>query len=250
MAGTRGHTPRDAGAKMLIAADATWDTIGGGNLEATVIDRAREMLAEGTGEPETLEIPLNPHAVTRHGRQCCGGEAAILLEPVAAPGVVAIFGLGHVGLELARVLSRQQLMLHLVDSRADHLAEERLAEATVGPAQVRVHHAPAPEAVLRELPAHAHVLIMTHDHAEDLVLCETALRRGDDLGSVGVIGSEAKWARFRTQLRELGHEDVAVDRISCPIGLPGMTGKEPAVIALGVAAQLVRTLQQAAEPAG
>ena len=84
---------------------------------------------------------------------------------------------------------------------------------------------------------------MTHDHSEDLILCDTALTRGD-LGTVGVIGSNAKWSRFRTQLREGGHADAAIDTIDCPIGLPEITGKSPAVIAISVAADLVLTLQR------
>lgn len=240
---TRGHTPRNAGAKMVITAEDTWDSIGGGNLEATVIDRAREMLAAGTSEPQTMEMPLNFHTTTRHGRQCCGGEAAVMLEPIEAPPVVAIFGIGHVGYELARTLSRLPLVLHLADSRAEHVEAQRLDDLEGAAAQVHVHHAPAPELVLRDLPAGARVLIMTHDHSEDLILCDSALRRGD-LGTVGVIGSSAKWSRFRTQLREGGHEDAAIDTIDCPIGLPDVTGKSPAVIAISVAADLVQTLQR------
>lgn len=240
---TRGHTPRNAGAKMVVTAGDAWDSIGGGNLEATVIDRAREMLAAGTSEPQTMEMPLNFHATTRHGRQCCGGEAAVMLEPIEAPPVVAIFGIGHVGYELARTLSRLPLVLHLADSRAEHVEADRLEDLQGAAAQVHAHHAPAPEMVLRDLPAGAHVLIMTHDHSEDLILCDTALRRGD-LGTVGVIGSNAKWSRFRTQLREGGHEDASIDTIDCPIGLPEVTGKSPAVIAISVAADLVQTLQR------
>ena len=92
---------------------------------------------------------------------------------------------------------------------------------------------------LAELPAGAHVLIMSHDHAEDFILCDTALRRGD-LGTVGLIGSSAKWSRFRKRLRDEGHDDAAISRISCPIGVPGIPGKEPAAIAVSVAADLLR----------
>lgn len=238
----RGHTPRDAGTKMVVAAEETWDSIGGGNLEATVIDRAREMLAAGTTDPQTIQLPLTIHTTTRHGRQCCGGEVAVLLEPIRALPAVAVFGLGHVGQELARILARLPVALHLADSRPEHVAADRVGPLRDGPAQVHAHHAPAPEAVLADLPAGAHVLIMTHDHAEDLVLCDAALRRGD-LGTVGVIGSSAKWSRFRRELREAGHAEGDIDRISCPIGMPGMTtGKSPAAIAVSVAASLLQAL--------
>ncbi|GAA1641848.1 xanthine dehydrogenase accessory protein XdhC [Georgenia ruanii] len=243
----RGHAPRDAGAKMVVAADGTWDSIGGGNLEATAIDRARAMLRDGAEAPETLLLPLNEHVANRHGQQCCGGEVTVLLEPLRAWPTVAVFGVGHVGHELARILSRLPLDLHLVDSRPGQLADDALADVRGGRARVHVHPAPAPEAVLRTLPAGAHVLIMSHDHAEDFVLCDAALRRGDL--EVGLIGSRAKWARFRHRLRGEGHADAAVDRIVCPIGLPGLGGKDPAVIAVSVAARLLQDLEGTPPPA-
>ena len=107
-------------------------------------------------------------------------------------------------------------------------------------ARVHVHAVPVlPEIVLGELPPGTHVLIMTHDHAEDLALCDAVLRRGS-FGSIGLIGSASKWARFRRALAEHGHDAAAVSRITTPIGAPEIAGKEPATIALSVAADLVR----------
>jgi xanthine dehydrogenase accessory factor len=101
-----------------------------------------------------------------------------------------------------------------------------------------VHHAPVPELALGSVPAGTHVLVMTHDHAEDFALCDAALRCAH-LGSVGLIGSAAKWARFRAGLAVEGHDEATIARIRCPIGLPGLPGKEPAAIAVSVAAELV-----------
>ncbi|WP_030015596.1 xanthine dehydrogenase accessory protein XdhC [Curtobacterium sp. S6] len=240
----RGHSPRGAGAKMVVTAEDAWDTIGGGNLEATLTDRARQMIADRVTDPVVEEVSLNEHAATRYGQQCCGGKVTVLLEPIAAPPVVAIFGAGHVGLEIVRSLSRLPVALHLVDSRPGATADARAVGELDGAATLRVIHAPAPEAALNDLPAGSHVLIMSHDHSEDLIMCDTALRR-DDLGMVGLIGSSAKWARFRKKLGDLGHDQVAIDRISCPIGIPGITGKSPAVIAISVAAALVEELDVA-----
>ncbi|USQ77102.1 xanthine dehydrogenase accessory protein XdhC [Ornithinimicrobium cryptoxanthini] len=241
----RGHAPREAGAKMVVTPGQTWGSIGGGNLEATAVTRARELLAAGTTAPVTLDLSLHEHAPVSFGRQCCGGEVSLLLEPLPARPVVAVFGLGHVGQELGRILGRLPLAVHLVDSRTSAVHQMQAAVSTDGPADVRITHAPAPEVVLADLPAHAHVLVMTHDHAEDLVLCEAALRRGD-LGSVGVIGSSAKWQRFRKRLLEAGHTEASIGTLTSPIGRPELVGKEPAVIAVSVAAELLRALR--AEP--
>lgn len=236
---TRGHAPRESGAKMVVAADATWGSIGGGNLEQTAISRAREMLAGVTAQPEQLTLGLTDKARAEHGRQCCGGEVTVLLEPLPIVPAVAIFGVGHVGLELARILVRHDLELHLVDSRADQLTPARLACLDDGEAAVRVHHSPVPELSLGSVPPGTHVLVMTHDHAEDFALCDAALR-SPHLGSIGLIGSAAKWTRFRTGLTVEGHDEATIRRIRSPIGQPGLPGKSPAAIAVSVAADLLR----------
>jgi len=238
----RGHAPRDAGAKMVVGAAHTWGSVGGGNLEEVAVVRARELLHAGSAVPEFQETPLSEHARNRHGRQCCGGVVRLLLEPIPARPVVAVFGMGHVGYELARILSRLEIGLHLVDSRTDQLDELRLAAVTGGCADVTIHHLLLGEQLLEGLPRGAHVVIMTHDHAEDFALCDTALRT-PALGSIGLIGSTAKWTRFRSRLADQGHEQSDIDRITCPIGMPELTGKEPAVIAVGIAATLLELLR-------
>jgi xanthine dehydrogenase accessory factor len=239
----RGHAPREAGAKMVVTADDVHDTIGGGNLEASALQRARELLETGVTTPETMTFSLTDKAPSTHGRQCCGGEVTILLEPLPLVPAVAIFGVGHVGLELARILARHDLELHLVDSRADHLEPARLAALDDAVASLHVHHAPVPEIVLGQIPSGTHVLLMTHDHAEDAALTDMALRCGH-LGSIGLIGSSAKWRRFQRQLADEGHTPEAMARVTTPIGLPELTGKDPATIAVSVAAALLQAFER------
>jgi xanthine dehydrogenase accessory factor len=242
LAEVRGHAPREAGAKLVVAADRTWGSIGGGNLEAVAVERARAMLADRVGTSELLEVALSDKAPYQHGVQCCGGTVRVLFEPLAVAPAVAVFGIGHVGIELARVLARHDVELHLVDSRPEQLDGRRLAVLDDAVADVHVHRVPVlPEIVLGELPAGTHVLVMTHDHAEDLALCDALLRQGE-WGSIGLIGSAAKWARFRQALAENGHEPETIERITTPIGLPDLAGKQPAVIAVSVAADLLQRM--------
>ena len=236
--GVRGHAPREAGAKMVVADTETTGSIGGGNLEMTAVARSRELIATGVDRPETLELRLNDRAPAEHGRQCCGGEVTILLEPLPVPPVVAIFGVGHIGLELTRILARQDMDLFLTDSRPEEI--DAAAGLERGEATVHLRRTALGEEVVAELPPGSHVLIMTHDHAEDLHLCDAALRRRSELASVGLIGSSAKWQRFRKNLVEAGHAPELVDTITCPIGLPDLPGKGAATIAVGVAADLLR----------
>lgn len=235
----RGHAPRNAGAKMVVGADACWGTVGGGNLEAVAVERARSMLGEGATVPQALDQNLSDKATYQHGVQCCGGEVSLLLEPLGVVPAVAVFGVGHVGWELARILARHEMDLHLVDSRAAQLSPERLAVLADAVAEVHTHVPPVlPELIIDALPRGTHVLVMTHDHAEDAALCDAALR-APHLGSIGLIGSTAKWTRFRRKLADDGHDEAALARITTPIGLPELSGKDPATIAVGVAADLL-----------
>ena len=244
VADVRGHAPREAGAKLVVAGGRG---LGLGRRRQPRGDRARPRpRAAGrrrARRPSSWWSALSERARTEHGRQCCGGEVTLLLEPLPVVPAVAVFGVGHVGLELARILARHDLDLHLVDSRADRVAPAALACLADAVAEVVPHHAPLPELALGELPPGTDVLVMTHDHAEDFALCDAALRCGH-LGSVGLIGSAAKWARFRRGLLLEGHDEAAVDRIRTPIGLPDVRGKEPAVIAVAVAAELLAGLDR------
>jgi xanthine dehydrogenase accessory factor len=236
----RGHAPREAGAKMVVAADNVWATVGGGNLEIVAIERARELIGAGTTEPEVLEFALSDKAPFQQAVQCCGGEVKLLLEPLPVVPAVAIFGMGHVGMELARILARHDVELHLIDSRPEQLLPERLSVLDDAVAGVHVHHVPVlPELVVGELPPGTHALVMTHDHAEDAALCDAALRNGR-LATIGLIGSSAKWARFRRKLAEDGNSADAIAKITTPIGLSEVPGKEPATIAVSVAAWLLQ----------
>ena len=243
----RGHAPREAGAKMVVTAARQWGTIGGGNLEETATARARTLLEDRAVAPEELAMSLNDVTRTEHGRQCCGGEVTLLLEPQPVRPAVAVFGLGHVGRELARILVRHDVELHLVDSRASYVDDTATAPLRDGPATVVVHHSPLPEVSLGELPRGTHVLVMSHDHAEDFALCDAALRCGH-LGPVGLIGSSAKWRRFERGLGLEGHSPDAVASIRCPIGDPDVVrslggAKQPSAIALAVATEVLAAVR-------
>ncbi len=248
LAAVRGHAPRAAGAKLVVGPNQSWGSIGGGNIEAVAIGRARELLASADAVPELLTVALSDKAPYQHGVQCCGGTVTVLLEPLPVLPAVAIFGVGHVGLELARILARHDIDLHLIDTRPEQLTDERLAVLSDALAQVHVYGVPLlPEIVLGELPAGTHVLIMTHDHAEDAALCDAVLRAGQ-FATIGLIGSAGKWARFQRKLADEGHDAEAIARIITPIGLTELAGKEPATIAVSVAADLLRTFERLRQP--
>ncbi len=221
----KGSTPRDAGAKMVVSADGLAGTIGGGNLEYRCEGAARALLASDAEGPSTQDFPLGPAL-----GQCCGGHVTVLFEVLRPPGLhIALFGAGHVGTALVRLLADLPVRVDWIDSRPDalpaHVPDNVVAVRTADPARA-----------VADLPAGSLVLAMTHDHALDFAIVAAALGR-PDLPSVGLIGSATKRARFVTRLVRLG---LDTDRLVCPIGVPGIVGKEPAVVAVSVAAQIMR----------
>lgn len=243
LAAVRGHAPRGPGTKMVIARDALFGTVGGGDLEARCIAAGRRLLREiaagNAVEPELTTVRLTP-AGGEHGVQCCGGEVTVLLEPIRTQvPTIAVFGSGHVGRALVQALSILRVEIVLVDSRNGQLGLADLPKGSE--ARLERRHEAVPEAAIEGLPPGAHVVILTHDHAEDIAILDTALRR-DDLGYVGLIGSSAKWSHFQGKLREQGHDDAALARVTTPIGLPSVAGKTPGAIAIATAAQLVSIL--------
>jgi xanthine dehydrogenase accessory factor len=232
----RGHAPRESGAKMLVTADSSFDTIGGGNLEACAIELARGMITLQKPSPERHILHLT-HEHNLYGVQCCGGEVEILLEHILPKPCIAIFGVGHVGLALAKILALLSVRLFLVDSRAEMLRPERLRPLEPCAATIEPRFTPVMDGIIADLPTQTQILVMTHDHAEDLYILKAALKR--PFKSIGVIGSSAKWQRFRRKLLEAGFTASDLERVACPIGMPQIQSKAPAAIAIGVAARLL-----------
>lgn len=224
-----GSTPREAGAKMVVTTEGlATGSIGGGSLENAALATAARLLAEGAGGPILEKTILGPDH-----NQCCGGAVTLLFEPFAPPPLVlALFGAGHVARALVRVLDGIPCRVIWVDERAEAFPDAL-------PNWVEQRLAPEPDAEVPTLPPGCHALVMTHSHTRDYALALALLGR-DDLASVGVIGSATKAARFRKRLREDGVAAERVESLRCPLGLPGLSGKHPAEIAVAVVAQLLR----------
>ena len=144
---------------------------------------------------------------------------------------VYLFGAGHVGRALALALAPLPFAVRWVDPRRD-------AFPTHAPPNVTLIHAPEPAAELASAPDSALVAVLTHSHALDLEIVAEALRV-ERFGYVGLIGSATKRARFLSQMRAAGLTEVQLAHLVCPIGIPGLESKDPAVIAASTDAQLL-----------
>ncbi len=266
VAAHRGSVPRETGVSMLVWRDGAQGTIGGGRLEFEAVARARRMLERG---PETglrrqalgpglgqccggavslvtelwdasrlSDVPARGGFARRiegdAPRPAAPGGALLadgwLIEPVGPlRRPVFIYGAGHVGAALCRVLAPlPEVEVSIADPR------EALLAALPGNVGCI---AGKPQDAMAMAPPQAAHFIMTPSHDEDLELCHHVLQR--PFAYAGLIGSATKWARFRRRLSALGHAAAAIDQIECPIGDPSL-GKHPQAIAIGVVARLLK----------
>ncbi|MBV9539948.1 MAG: xanthine dehydrogenase accessory protein XdhC, partial [Alphaproteobacteria bacterium] len=296
-----GSAPREPGAKMLVWADGQHGTVGGGNLEFTIVDQARKLLTNGDAW-RFQTYPLGPLL-----GQCCGGRVGILMEQLTeatwlneiasaedggkpyaitstlcegtirkhidtsdnvtglsdnavmltdsnghpvSPGpkfdarnhtlrelvdprpLVVMFGAGHVGQALAPILATLPLRVRWFDDRAEYAAQG--ATITLN---LTTQVAQAPPSTL--------FLIFTQSHNTDYDLARAVLAR-KDFAYCGLIGSATKRARFEKRLLDDGIPTAMLSHLTCPIGAIGLSSKEPAVLAVAIAAELMLTVQNRA----
>ncbi len=270
-----GSSPREVGAAMLVwqGPDGTRQsgTIGGGALEYQAAAKAfgRQGLTRHALGPELGQccggavtlltelydadavLALEGQEVIARGPGACPlvvsrlidrararGESPApqllqgwLVEPVAhATQPLWIWGAGHVGRAVVGVLcDLPEFAITWVDT-----AETRFPQG-IPPGVCRLP-AVQPERAMPHAPDDAAHLILTYSHELDLALCHAALMHG--FRFCGLIGSDTKWARFRSRLKALGHLDAQINRICCPIGQKSL-GKHPQAIAIGVASQIM-----------
>jgi xanthine dehydrogenase accessory factor len=278
VAEVRGSAPREPGAAMLVTGRGARGTVGGGAVEHRAIEIARAMLERKAEARSEIEFPLgpaldqccggrmrlafalltpadlpqpadSPPPAARDGDgdgdadprplplQGAGSgrgfelwpSGPVFREPDPARQVI-VYGAGHVGRALVHALSPLPFRLAWVDARAGACAG--------APEGVEVHETPLPEAVAGAAAPDAMHLVLTHSHALDLEIVTAVMARG--FGFCGLIGSASKRALFRRRLAERGVPGAAIDRLTCPIGLPGLRDKRPAIIAASAAAQLLQ----------
>lgn len=272
-----GSAPRDVDAWMVVRPSGQFHgSIGGGALEFNAIAQARKLLADGRTALETQNVALGPGLgqccggrVMLHYENFSQNDLASLeLLSVQAPvcliasvdsdGRVArrpqragempvdgawrehyatqptsllLFGAGHVARALVVALAPLPFAVRWIETRANAFPD-------LAPANVQCIETAVPQAEIASAPAGSFALVMTHSHALDLEICASALR-SKDIVYTGVIGSLTKRARFLSQLAQAGLDEQRMAALVCPIGLPGLAGKEPAVIAASVAADLL-----------
>lgn len=230
LVGIEGSSPQNLGARCLVDhSGLVWGTVGGGKIEAHAIRVAQEMLKTQKGEPESFRWNLQKDI-----GMTCGGLVSFFFEPilVAANWSVAVFGAGHVGQEVVRLLTNLDCDIRVVDSRPEWL--EKI------PNTQKIHKIFKSEMkeALQEIPSQSFVVIMTMGHGTDLPILTEAMK-SHDFPYVGNMGSDQKAKVLQRDLTEAGVSPKAISRLHCPIG-ESFGNNSPVEIAFSVVAQLLR----------
>ena len=214
--------------KIIFTATGVIGSLGDRRLDELAGDRAQALLAAAT-VPDTALL----HSLVETPSALPDVSDALFFEAVSPCSFhVALFGAGHVGRALVNVLAAvPDCRITWVDSRPGQFPPALPPNVSARPTE-------NPRAEVATLPGQAYCLIMTHDHQLDQDLCEALLRRAD-VAFLGLIGSAAKLRRFTQRLREAGLSAQQLQRLTCPIGIPGIAAKDPATIAIAAAAQLL-----------
>ncbi len=238
---TEGSAPREEGTVMWVDARGIQGTIGGGNLEFLAIEQARKLLEVDEMEA-TQRYALGPLL-----EQCCGGSVVLKLKKMPTANRLSamrdtrtlaplyMFGAGHVGKAVMTAIRKLPFQVTWVDGRADEFPSLVSKRTTKVLDDTPVRH-------VESAPAYSLYLIFTHSHQLDYDITAAVLKRGD-AAYCGLIGSDTKRARFVSRFRkEEGLSEDQIARLTCPIGIVGIHGKEPEVIAASVAAQLLQVI--------
>ena len=201
--------------KFLVTADSTFGEFEDESV-ALIIDQARDGLESG-------------RTAHRIGNW--------FFEDVVGSDLhIAVFGAGHVGSALVRSLSSLDCNIRWVDSRRNVFRST--------PSNVRTIESSDPSLEVAAMPPRSCYLVMTHSHALDFGICERILRRGDAV-YCGLIGSLSKRRRFEKRLAAQGMQERDIEKLVCPIGVGGISGKKPAEIAVAAAAEVLQAYESA-----
>ena len=238
---TEGSVPRDSGTFMLITPKYLFGSIGGGQLEYTIIEKAKKKLNEKMVlNTQIINIPLGPSI-----GQCCGGYAQVEITK-HANGIQSlinekflnfkldnlfIFGAGHIGQELSSRSTDLDFNVHLIDSRNDYLKMQKEKKVTL-------IYANYPWMLIKNLPKESYYIILTHSHDYDFKIINEILNF-NSFKFLGLIGSKTKMKRFSNRLIKLGHNQTKISQIECPVGIKKITSKKPGEIAISIIGRLL-----------
>ena len=228
-----GSTPCVVGSRMLVTENKDiHGTIGGGKLEFKAIDEAIVALKEN-------RIIESTYTLGPEFEQCCGGKVEFIIEPMNQSPELFLFGAGHIGVEICKLLVDTPFKVTLIDSRDDWFSNLELDSSVTTHQANETDFKSFKDAV--KWGPNCYVLVLTHNHAIDFDLITMALQ--NETKFLGLIGSKTKKVRFNTMLIKEMDIPEGMTNVVCPIGLD-IGGDTPKEIAISVVAQLLQVHYQ------
>jgi xanthine dehydrogenase accessory factor len=222
-----GSSPQKEGAKMLVRENGSIaGTLGGGCVEAEVIQAALMAMKDGT--PRTIPFELTE----KEGGLVCGGKVLVYIEPVIPDPLVIILGAGHVGRALSKAARFVGFKVAVVDDRPEFANKELLPDTD----EILVNDF---ETVFEKIPVKrtTYIVVATRGHNHDLDAVKAALRT--DAQYIGLLGSRRKKALLFKALEAGGFSRNDINRVLIPVGLP-INSVTPEEIAISIMAQIVQ----------
>ena len=231
-----GSAPRSVGTRMVITADHTYDTIGGGALEMEGISHARALLNCHEHKDSANDL-ISTRCINLGAElsQCCGGKVSLQFDcHFANDFILHVFGAGHVAQEVVRLALRLPCITVVHDVRADWLSQvddllSAESSATTAVTTRLIDTGVFP--YIEKLQPLAYYLVMTHSHEMDMEVVEAVLSRAD-AAYCGLIASRSKAAKFRNRLKRKGFNTTETERLTAPLGQGVKTGNTPMEVAV------------------
>jgi xanthine dehydrogenase accessory factor len=231
-----GSSPQRAGAKMLVRDDGSIaGTLGGGCMEAEVIQASRMAMQDGL--PQTIPFELTE----RHGGLVCGGKLLVYIEPIVPDPHLVILGAGHVGKALCRAARFAGFRITVIDDRGEYANRENIPDAQT--LVVADFGRPSEEVPVKR---DSYMVIATRGHNHDLDALKAALNT--EARYIGLVGSRRKRALLFKTLRGEGFSEDELQRVIVPVGLP-IGSVTPEEIAISILAQIIQ-LRRGHVPSG
>jgi len=226
---TRGASPRQAGAKMLVLADGSIvGSVGGGEMELRVIAVAKEAIADG--QPRYLDMTLSNEQ--RGDPLICGGEMEIFIEPLLTSPIMIIVGAGHIGAAVAQLAKSLGFYIIALDDRPEFVTPENFPHA-----DQRIAGDIVQEIGKLEITLRTYIVLVTRAHTLDAQLLGAIVDKS--AAYIGMLGSKRRVITVMDTLKQQGVSKAALARVHAPIGLE-IHAETPQEIAVSIMAEIIQ----------
>lgn len=225
---TRGASPRNVGAKMLVYPDGSIvGSVGGGEMERRVIAEAQQVLTDG--EPRYLDMTLSNEE--RGDPLICGGEMEIFVEPLLTTPTLVIVGAGHIGAAVAQLGKILGFRVVVLDDRPEFVTPENLPyadERIAGDIVAKVREI--------EITPRTFVVLVTRAHTLDAALLRAIVEK--PAAYIGMLGSRRRVITVMETLKKEGVSEAALKRVHAPIGME-IHAETPQEIAVSIMSEII-----------